>query len=68
MPKEYAPWLVDVPEPAALAQRAVALLADAQARERLAAAAAATVATFGEQGYVEGTRQLLAAAQNRRLR
>jgi hypothetical protein len=67
LPADYAPWLLDDPEPAALAERAHALLADAQLRARLAGAAAATVAAFDERSYVEGTKQLV-AAQNRRLR
>ena len=50
-----------------MAERAVALLGDAQLRARLAAAAAATVATFDERAYAEGTRRLL-AAQNPRLK
>ena len=67
LPEIYAPWLLDAPEPAAMAERAVALLADASLRARLARAAAATVATFDERAYVEGTRRLI-AAQNPRLK
>ena len=69
LPAAYAPWLLDRPEPAAMAQRALALLADAPLRARLAAAAAASVVAFNDRAYGEGTRALLAqAAQNRRLK
>jgi glycosyltransferase involved in cell wall biosynthesis len=67
LPDVYAPWLLDAPEPAAMAERAVALLADSSVRARLARAAAATVVTFDERAYVEGTRRLI-AAQNPRLK
>jgi len=67
LPDAYAPWLPDRPEPAVMAERAVALLGDAELRARLAAAAAATVVTFDERAYAEGTRRLL-AAQNPRLK
>ena len=67
LPDVYAPWLLDAPEPAAMAERALALLADAELRARLARAAAATVVAFDERAYVEGTRRLI-AAQNPRLK
>jgi glycosyltransferase involved in cell wall biosynthesis len=67
MPPEYAPWLLDVPEPTLMGERALALLADPDLRARLAAAAAATIGAFDERAYVEGTRRLV-AAQNRRLK
>lgn len=67
LPVDYAQWLSDEPKPAALTERALALLEDATLRARLAAAAAVSVATLDERSYVEGTRQLL-AAQNRRLK
>jgi glycosyltransferase involved in cell wall biosynthesis len=67
LPPEYAQWLLDAPEPAVLAERALALLEDAALRARLAAAAAASVVAVDERSYVEGTRQLL-EAQNRRLK
>ena len=50
-----------------MAERAIALLGDVEQRARLAAAAAATVVTFDERAYVEGTRRLL-AAQNPRVK
>jgi glycosyltransferase involved in cell wall biosynthesis len=68
LPAEYASWLLDDPLPAALAERALALLANAALRARLADAAAATVAAFDQRSYVEGTLRLVAAAQNRRLK
>jgi glycosyltransferase involved in cell wall biosynthesis len=67
LPSSYAAWLLDSPEPEVMAERAVALLADADQRARLAEAAAATVIAFDERAYVEGTRRLL-AAQNPRLK
>lgn len=67
LPADYAPWLGDAPEPAALAERALALIADAGERARLTRAAAATVAAFDERSYVAATTRLV-AAQNRRLR
>ena len=67
LPDAYASWLLDRPEPAELAARAMALLADAEASGRLAAAAAATVMAFDERSYAEGTLRLI-AAQNRRLK
>ena len=50
-----------------MATRAVALLADAELRGRLAAAAAATVVAFDDSAYADGTRRLF-AAQNRLLK
>jgi glycosyltransferase involved in cell wall biosynthesis len=67
LPSAYAPWLPDAPEPAVMAERALALLADADLRAQLAAAAAVTVAAFDERAYVEGTNRLI-AAQKLRLR
>jgi len=67
LPSVYAPWLLAAPEPATMAERALALLDDAQVRARLARAAAATVVTFDERAYVDGTRRLI-AAQNPRLK
>lgn len=67
LPDVYAPWLLDAPEPAAMAERAAALLADSSVRARLARAAAETVVGFDERAYVEGTRRLI-AAQNPRLK
>ena len=60
LPDVYASWLLDRPEPAELAARAMTLLADAEARGRLAAAAAATVMAFDERSYAEGTQRLIA--------
>jgi glycosyltransferase involved in cell wall biosynthesis len=60
LPAEYAPWLVDEPDPVALAERAVALLGDTGERARLADAAAATVAAFDSRAYVERTCRLIA--------
>ncbi|HUQ52670.1 MAG TPA: glycosyltransferase family 4 protein [Gammaproteobacteria bacterium] len=67
LPEAYAPWIVERPEPAVLAENALALLADTELRRGLASVAATTVAAFDERAYVEGTLRLL-ALQNRRLR
>ncbi len=44
LPAQYAPWIVERPEAAAMAAKALTLLADAELRRGLAAAAAATIA------------------------
>lgn len=67
LPGAYAPWLLDSPEPVAMAERAIALLADEDLRARLADAGAASVAAFDGCAYVEGTQRLI-AAQNPRLK
>jgi glycosyltransferase involved in cell wall biosynthesis len=67
LPAAYAPWLLDVPDPAAMAERALALLADASTSARLVRAAAESIALFDDGAYVEGTRRLI-AAQNPRLK
>jgi glycosyltransferase involved in cell wall biosynthesis len=61
LPELYAPWIVERPEVAALAARALPLLADAELRRAIASAAAATIASLDDRAYVEGTRRLLAA-------
>jgi glycosyltransferase involved in cell wall biosynthesis len=66
LPEAYAPWLLDRPEPTAMAALALTLLTDPPQRARLAAAAAASVVAFDDHAYGEGTRDL--AAQNRRLK
>ena len=65
LPAVYAPWLLDAPAADAFADRALALLADAGTRERLAAAARASVRSFDDASYVRAT---LAAIQKRRLK
>jgi glycosyltransferase involved in cell wall biosynthesis len=67
LPDAYAPWLLDRPEVATMAAHALTLLADAELRARLAAAAAASVVAFDDRAYGEGARVLL-AAQNRRIK
>ena len=67
LPRVYVPWLLDSPDPDGMAERALALLADADLRARLAAAAVESVSAFDGRAYVEGTRRLL-AAQNRQRR
>jgi glycosyltransferase involved in cell wall biosynthesis len=65
LPSAYAPWLPDAPVPGVMAERALALLADAELREQLAAAAAATIVAFDERAYIEGTKRLLDAQKLR---
>jgi hypothetical protein len=48
-----------------MAERALTLLADPQLRAALARAAVATVATYDERAYIEGTRRLIAAQKPR---
>ena len=60
LPGVYASWLLERPDPGAMAASAVVLLADEGLRRRLAAAAAATIVAFDERAYAEGTRRLLA--------
>lgn len=59
LPRAYAPWLLDRPDAAAFAERALALLADAATRRELAAAALASVPAFDERSYAEGTLRLV---------
>jgi glycosyltransferase involved in cell wall biosynthesis len=65
LPSAYAPWLPDAPVPGVMAERALALLADAELQEQLAAAAAATIVAFDERAYIEGTKRLLDAQKLR---
>jgi glycosyltransferase involved in cell wall biosynthesis len=67
LPEAYTPWLLDRPEPQAMTERALELLADAELRNRLSAAAAVSVTAFADRAYAEGTRRLL-GTQNRRVR
>jgi glycosyltransferase involved in cell wall biosynthesis len=61
LPEVYAPWVVERPEAATMAEKALTLLADAELRLKLATGAAATIAAFDDRAYVEGTRRLLVA-------
>jgi len=63
LPEAYAPWLLDAPDPAVFADRAIALLADESSRARLARVAAQTVVAFDERAYAEGTRRLIAGLE-----
>jgi glycosyltransferase involved in cell wall biosynthesis len=67
LPGLYAPWLLDRPEPSELAAKALRLLAEPDARQALATAAAASITAFDEREYVSGTLRLL-EDQNRRLK
>jgi glycosyltransferase involved in cell wall biosynthesis len=55
LPEEYAPWLVEEPEAALLAEKALALLDDEVARRRLAAAGIRSVASYDDRHYVDAT-------------
>jgi glycosyltransferase involved in cell wall biosynthesis len=59
LPAAYEPWLLDRPEPAAMAARALTLLGDPAVHARLAEAAAASVVAFDDRAYGERTRALL---------
>lgn len=61
LPRAYEPWLVERPDPVALATRALELLGDEALRAELVAAAAASIVAFDDRAYGEGTRALLAA-------
>jgi glycosyltransferase involved in cell wall biosynthesis len=61
LPEIYAPWIVERPEAAALAENVLTLLVDVDLRRGLATAAATTIAAFDDRAYVEATRRLLAA-------
>ena len=52
LPPEYTPWILDTPSAEIFAERALALLADGEARHALAAAGAAGVQAFDEASYV----------------
>jgi UDP-glucose:(heptosyl)LPS alpha-1,3-glucosyltransferase len=58
---EYERWLIDVPDPAAFAASALALLADHDARHALGAAGAARAAAHDENAYVRATLATLRA-------
>lgn len=61
LPDAYDAWLLDRPDAVLFAERALALLADAALRARLAGAAAASIAAYDERAYAEGTRRLVEA-------
>ncbi len=67
LPNVYDAWVLDRPEPSHMAERALAMLADAAVRARLSAAAVASISTFSDHAYVEGTQAIL-GAQNLRLK
>ena len=61
LPDAYAEWLLDRPDPELFAERALALLEDAELRGRLAGAAAASVVAYDERAYAAGALRLLEA-------
>jgi glycosyltransferase involved in cell wall biosynthesis len=67
LPELYAPWLLDRPDPALLARKALELLGDERIRGELAAAAAASIRSFDDAAYARGTLRLI-ERQKRRLR
>ena len=67
LPKEYARWLLDVPDSAELAAKTLALLGDEQACQSLARAGLKSVRDFDQQHYMDATVATI-SAQNRRLK
>jgi glycosyltransferase involved in cell wall biosynthesis len=65
LPQVYAPWLLERPDAAELAARALALLADPRTRRELGAAGAASVAAYDERAYMARTLDLIAAQKRR---
>jgi glycosyltransferase involved in cell wall biosynthesis len=61
LPSAYQPWLVERPEPAPMAARALELLATPALRAELVAAATASICAYDDRAYGERTRALLAA-------
>ena len=55
LPEVYAPWLVDAPEAAAFAEKALSLLNDEKTRSGLAAAGVASIVSFDREHYVRAT-------------
>lgn len=55
LPAEYAPWLLDVPDAARFAEKALALLDDADARARLAEAGVAAARAFDQALYARAS-------------
>jgi glycosyltransferase involved in cell wall biosynthesis len=68
LPSVYEPWLLERPEPARLAERSLALLADAQLRSGLARAGIESAAAVDQRAYIRATVAMIIDAQNRRLR
>jgi glycosyltransferase involved in cell wall biosynthesis len=70
LPPAYERWLAERPTPDDLAERALALLADAKARSELALAGAESVRRYDDRAYANATIALIAAvaAQKRRLK
>jgi glycosyltransferase involved in cell wall biosynthesis len=59
LPPAYAPWLLDSPDAAAFADKAIALLDDPALRRRLGALGAAGVGGFDDERYVHATVRLM---------
>ena len=60
LPGIYSPWLSDAPDPEALARRALALLADEQARADLSVAGSAMAADYSDARYGERSLSVIA--------
>jgi glycosyltransferase involved in cell wall biosynthesis len=67
LPSDYAPWVLDEPDADLFADKVSELLAAPKTRQRLAAAAAATVRSFDDSSYVRATVGAI-LAQKRRLK
>jgi glycosyltransferase involved in cell wall biosynthesis len=63
----YEPWLLERPDPAALAGRSLALLADAELRRELARAGVAHAGAVDDREYARATVETI-LAQKRRLK
>ncbi|MGH8167771.1 MAG: glycosyltransferase family 4 protein [Woeseiaceae bacterium] len=55
LPDVYEPWLVDEPEAAVFAEKALSLLSDEKTRFSLSAAGVASIASFDREHYVRAT-------------
>ncbi|MEX2125690.1 MAG: glycosyltransferase family 4 protein [Woeseia sp.] len=55
LPEAYEPWLLDEPDAAAFAAKALALLGDDEAHRDLSAAGAASITAFDQWHYVRAT-------------
>jgi glycosyltransferase involved in cell wall biosynthesis len=59
LPEPYKPWILDRPESAAFAEKALALLVDEKARHDLSAAGVASIAAYDQKHYVRQTVQMI---------
>jgi glycosyltransferase involved in cell wall biosynthesis len=67
LPMDYAPWLLERPDAAAFAAKALDLLDDAAARQRLAAASLANAAYLDGDRYVAETLATIRQCRDQRI-